>query len=163
DGRLKRVDIDGSSLQTLANTTRPVGGSWNREGVILYPLGDGLWRIRASGGEPIQVTRVEGEQTQHLVPHFLPDGRHFLYLAVGRQSGGIYVGDLERKETRRLLETDSTAVYDTRGYLLFVNQGTLFAQALDLGQIALRGAPFPIAADLGFGATITRMAAFSSA
>jgi serine/threonine protein kinase len=32
DGKLKRVDLDGSALQVLANTVRLPGGSWNREG-----------------------------------------------------------------------------------------------------------------------------------
>ena len=36
NGNLNRVDIDGSSLRTLASAPVGAGGTWNREGVILY-------------------------------------------------------------------------------------------------------------------------------
>ena len=38
DGKLKRIDIDGGSVQTLANASGGTGGAWNRDGVILFAI-----------------------------------------------------------------------------------------------------------------------------
>ena len=36
DGLLKRLDLDGGLVRTLARATIPVGGTWNRDGIILF-------------------------------------------------------------------------------------------------------------------------------
>ena len=46
---------------------------------------------------------------------------------------------------RRLLDADSAAVYATPGQLLFVRQGTLFAQDFDAARLELRGNASPMA------------------
>ena len=59
DGKLKRIDIDGGSVQTLANAPRGTGGAWNRDSVILFTtLGDPIFRVSDTGGEPVAVTRL---------------------------------------------------------------------------------------------------------
>ena len=167
DGKLKRVDIDGSSLQTLANIARPAGGAWNREGVILYSPapGRGLWRVSALGGEPAAVTELETSQAGHFAPQFLPDGSHFLYYATSRsvEEQGVHIGELGGKESRRLIAAVGGAVYTSGGYLLFVRQGTLFAQSFDPSRMTLTGNPSAIAADLAHAAVITRISAFAAA
>src|SRR6185295_11452278 len=78
DDKLKRIDVDGGTLQTLTNAAVGRGGAWNRDGVILFaPIPDvGLMRISSSGGAPEQATRLERpRQTGHRFPQFLPDGR----------------------------------------------------------------------------------------
>jgi Tol biopolymer transport system component len=80
----------------------------------------------------------------------LPDNQHFLYYATGSpQSRGIYVGDLHSAESRRLLDSDSPAVYASTGDLLFVNQGTLFAQSFDPVRLELVGSPYSVAEHIG--------------
>src|SRR5262249_7483384 len=74
DGRLKRLDIGGGAPQTLATVTVPRGGTWNADGVILFPLGSALFRVPASGGQTVAVTKLD-RQTSHRFPVFLPDGR----------------------------------------------------------------------------------------
>src|SRR5437867_910400 len=55
-GKLKRIDIAGGPPQTLANTSAVRGGAWNAAGTILFNASLGpLWRIAASGGEPVPV------------------------------------------------------------------------------------------------------------
>jgi hypothetical protein len=64
-----------------------------------------LKTIDAAGGTPRTIAQVGA---QHWAPFFLPDGRHFLYVVVGTESGGpaavngIHVGALESGE-RKLL------------------------------------------------------------
>src|SRR5207249_520782 len=116
------------------------GGSWNQDGVILFsPATNGaIFRIPATGGQPVAVTKLVAGQGAQRFPQFLPDGRHFLYHVQGTpEVRGSYLGQIDGSETRRLMDTDSTARYSPAGYLLFVQQGILFAQKFDLGHLAL--------------------------
>jgi hypothetical protein len=58
---------------------------------------------------------------------------------------GVYIGELEGTETRRLLDADGAALFASSGQLLFVRQGTLFAQDFHPVRLALAGDPFPVA------------------
>src|SRR6266568_3217942 len=148
DGKLKRIDIDGGSAQVLANAPLGRGGAWESKGTILFSPNPGspILQVSATGGEPAVVTRVEApQQVGHGFPQFLPDGRHFLYSVTGNaEARGVYTGQLGGSETKRLLDADA-AVYTPSGQLLFVRQGTLFAQDFDPIRLELSGNPFPVA------------------
>ena len=146
-GQLKQIGVDGGSPRRLANALGGTGGTWSRDGVILFStLGSPIHRISDGGGDPAPATRFGAQQGGHYLPQFLPDGRHFLYWAVsGREPNGVYVGQLDGSETRRLLDADLPAVYAPPDHLLFVRQGTLFAQRFDQTRLALAGTPFPVA------------------
>ncbi len=151
DFKLKRMDIDGGSMQILASAPNGGGGTWNREGTILFTPDVGsrssIFAISATGGEPESVTRLDGFlQAGHSFPEFLPDGQHFLYYVRGSpEVRGVYAGQLGGSETRRLLDAEARAVYASSGQLLFMRQGTLFAQDFDAVRLELRGNPFPVA------------------
>ena len=151
DGKLKRIDIDGSSPHNLADAPNSRGGTWNTDGVIVFAPSGGrpLFQIAATGGEPAALTQLdEPKQGSHRYPQFLPDGRHFLYYAQGSpEASGVYVSNLDRSVTLRLLAADGGAVYAS-GHLLFVRQGVLFAQAFDLSSFALAGEPIAVAEQL---------------
>src|SRR5439155_1559583 len=86
DGKLKRIDIGGESLQTLADAPAGRGGTWNGDATILFAPNQGgpIFRISSTGGEPAAVTRLKlPQQASHRFPWFLPDGRHFLYYVTG--------------------------------------------------------------------------------
>jgi eukaryotic-like serine/threonine-protein kinase len=147
-GKLKRIDIDSESVQPLAEAPLGEGGTWSRAGVILFspfpPLS--VFRISAAGGEVAPQTHVVPPQQGHNSPHFLPDGRHFLYFVRGSpEVRGIYVGQIDEPSSRRLRDADSAAVYVRPGYLLFVRDGTIFAQPFDLNRLQFSGDPFFLA------------------
>jgi hypothetical protein len=78
------------------------------------------------------------------MPSFLPDGRHFLYIASGTpDSRGVYVGQLDGSPSRKLFDADAAAVY-AAGHLLFVRQTHVYAQAFDVDRLEVRGSPFPV-------------------
>jgi eukaryotic-like serine/threonine-protein kinase len=149
DSNLKRIDVTSGSVQTLATAPTGRGGAWNRDGTIIFaPTATGpLFRIRATGGEPSAVTRLNvPAQASHRYPQFLPDQRHFLYYATGSLDvRGIYVGQLDGSETQRLLDADTAAAYASSGQLLFVRQSSLFAQNFDPSRLTLSGDPFLVA------------------
>jgi serine/threonine-protein kinase len=86
DGKLKRIDLAGGAPQVIAEAPTGRGGTWNRDGLIVFAsaFNAGLMRVEASGGTPSTVTRLTGGQSSHRWPQFLPDGRRFLFFAIGR-------------------------------------------------------------------------------
>jgi Tol biopolymer transport system component len=96
----------------------------------------------------VQVTQLDSpREARHVFPYFLPDGRHFLFYTQGGgpETQGVYLGDLESQDRRRLFYSDSAAVYSPSGYLLFIRQSTLFAQRFDAARRQLLGDPFSVA------------------
>jgi serine/threonine protein kinase len=163
DGSLKRINATGGSPQTLAPVTgRSRGGTWNADGIILFAASEAgpLFRVRESGGEVNAVTKLDRHRT-HRWPVFLPDGRHFLFAAVGQPNvDGIHLGSLDSQAITRLTTTpadlnESAGAYlpDTSGsagagasgWVLFVRTGTLVAQRLDLEKRLLTGDPVTLA------------------
>jgi len=150
DEKLRRIDIAGGSVKTLADAGSGRGGTWNRDGTILFaPTAIGpISRISADGtAKPVVLTHVETPaQTDHRSPQFLPDGRHFLYYARGTPEGrGVYVGQLDGAHSERILDADAGAVYAATGHILFVSQGTLYARRFDLDRLEWIGDRFPVA------------------
>jgi serine/threonine protein kinase/Tol biopolymer transport system component len=148
EGKLQRLDLDGGLVRALATAPNPVGGAWSPNGTILFtPNYTGpLFRISDAGGDAVAQTRTDARQATHRFPQFLPDGRHFLYyVPTGAESRGIYVSDLERGTSRRLLDADAPGVYTSSRQLLFVREGKLIAQPFDLEKFELSGNPFSVA------------------
>jgi Tol biopolymer transport system component len=154
DRALKKVDANGGPVFRLAEVNESRGGTWSRDGIILYtPDARGpVYRIPAAGGEPAIATSFGEKDATHRYPRFLPDGRHFLYLV--RHSGAgagenpeIRVGALDAKESRVVVQVASNAVYAS-GYLLYVRQGALVAQRFDLGRLEVGGESTVVAPDV---------------
>src|SRR5205085_11874815 len=80
-GKLRKIAVAGGPPTTLADAPGERGGSWNRDGVIIFAPtpASPLMRVPASGGTPVRVTTLVDGETGHQKPLFLPDGRHFLY------------------------------------------------------------------------------------
>ena len=164
---LKKIAVSGGPPQTLAAASGAVMGTWNREGVILFgPNGatglNMIQRVSAAGGTPVPVTTLDSSRQQdfHAWPCFLPDGKHFLYFAhsANPENSAIYVGSLDSKDTKLLLNASSFMLYSPPGYLLFVREGTLMAQPFDADRLGLTGEAFPIAEDVQFNPANSRAA-----
>ncbi len=155
-GKLKRIDASGGPAVTLCDApyTRGgavPGGAWNRDGVILFgSSGASLQHVSASGGIPARVTTLQGQETSHQLPFFLPDGQHFLFqVAIGSSASAgavgseIRIGSLDSPEVRPLMKGTSQAMY--AGHLLFVRDQTLMVQAFDAQRLELSDEPVPLA------------------
>jgi len=158
EGKLKKIDVSGGTPQTICPlATEPLGGSWNRDGVILMSQGgQGISRVSASGGQPsvlLSLDTAHSEIDQDF-PSFLPDGKHFLYYSfTGARAGtGIHVGSLAG-DRKLLLRTDSNVAYVAPGYLLFAREFTLMAQAFDATKLELIGEPFTVMENVAYSAS----------
>ncbi len=158
DGKLKKLELSGGPVQIICDAPSGRGGTWNKDGVIVFTpdatLGNGLYRVSASGGIPAQISRPDpsrGEET-HRYPMFLPDGSHYLYLAAnfsGRKEevDAVFVGSLDSNEKRFVTAATANAAY-AAGYLLFCRGKTLLAQRFDLKRFALTGEPTTILTEI---------------
>jgi len=161
--KLKKVAVTGGPPLTLCDAVDGRGGSWNRDGVIVFaPIGTGaLSRVPAAGGTPAPVTQGDpggGGAGIHRFPHFLPDGRHFLYLGIlgPLQGNGIQLGSFDSRDTRRLLADLSSPAFvpapgAQNGHLLFIRENSLMALPFDPGRLQPAGEAFPVAQQVGFG------------
>ena len=109
---------------------------------------------RAAGGALAPATALDAARGEgaHVFPSFLPDGRHFVFVARNDDpaKNAIMVGDLDSKQTRWLANADSKAVWSSAGYLLFARDGPLLAQRFDLRRLAFDGEPIPVAPSVRF-------------
>jgi Tol biopolymer transport system component len=153
DGKLKKVDVRGGSPQVLADAPTGRGGSWSKNDVILFApnIRAPIQSIPASGGTPTPVTRFDAaKETSHRWPHFLPDGRHFLYMSRGRNEGNkpelgrLALGSLDSPEPTILAEDATNAAYVPPGYVLYGRSANLVAQRFELKSLRLVGEPVTV-------------------
>ena len=171
DGQLKAVSLAGGPVRVLCRVADPLGGTWNRDGVILFSTAgtsvstqssvpaSGLHRISAAGGvpTPVRIAHEPGPASGKPQarrygalegwPEFLPDGRSFVFLE--RASMTIHAGTFDSDKTTPLLQSDSQAAY-AQGHLLFVREGTLMAQRFDAERLEAAGEPFRVAENVRF-------------
>ncbi len=160
DGKLKKTAASGGPPETLCDAPLSRGGTWGRDGVIVFaPVSDGpLYRVSSSGGRPVPLTRFDPSrgETSHRWPFFLPDGRHFLYLVasfaggVDQEKMGIYAGAIDSKEEKFLLRARSNMAYAPPGYILFLREKNLLAQAFDASTLRIDGDPVPVAEQIEY-------------
>jgi len=141
---LMRVGVTGGPPQKVCDLNPGIisrGGSWNRDGVLIFNNGPApLYRAPASGGDATMMGKLADGEGGRQFPAFLPDGRHFLYSGGSKDKGGVYVGSLDDDTATRVLPAETGALYDTgSGRLLFVRNGTLLAQAFDLKTLTVSG------------------------
>jgi serine/threonine protein kinase len=150
NGKLRKADVSGGSPQALCDAPSSFGGTWSRDGVIVFaPDATGpLYRVPEAGGIPTPVTELDKSrgETAHRYPAFLPDGKHFLFLAVAArpEDSAIYVASLGSKERKRLLTSDTKAIFASN-YILFARDATIMAQSFDPKSLNLSGFPLRVA------------------
>jgi eukaryotic-like serine/threonine-protein kinase len=151
-GKLKKMEAAGGPVQTLCDVQGiPRGITWAGD-VILFSSGSpsSFFRVSGEGGAATPVVMPDVKQTGVLPswPYFLPDGRHFLYWARATTNGarGISVGSIEQGfAPRRLLASDTNAVYASSGFLLFIRESTLLRQRFDPERLEPSGEATPVA------------------
>jgi serine/threonine protein kinase/WD40 repeat protein len=155
NGKVATIPASGGPVAVLADAPNARGGSWGSTGMIVYAsdfLG-ALTKVSVQGGaaQPATVLDKTRHDTQRW-PWFLPDGKHFIYLATSHTGGdptrnGIYYGSLDSLESRLIVPTESAAQYAS-GYLLYRANTALVAQPFDPDSGTLSGAPIPLVSNL---------------
>jgi Tol biopolymer transport system component len=151
DGKLKKIAISGGPVETLADAPVLRGGTWNDEGVIVFGpnVGSPLLRVSAFGGAVSPVTAIDKTkgESDHRWPVFLPDGRHFLFLALNAnpQEDAICIGSLDATQKTILMRSSSRPLYAQPGYLLYAGGHRLLAQPFEASTLKVTGEPLLLA------------------
>ena len=154
-GKLKKIAVSRGLPMTICDAANAKGGTWNQKGVILFSPSrfDVIYQVSAAGGTPTAVTTLDTthHDRTHRWPHFLPDGKHFLYFAGIRggtedeeEDDAIYVASLDGQVNKRLLPAQSNMAY-AGGYLFYVRENKLMAQPFDAKKLELMGDAVAIA------------------
>jgi serine/threonine protein kinase len=151
-GKLKKVDLAGKSVQVICDAPNGRGGTWNNNGVILFTpdVFLGVYRVSATGGTPTQETKLDESRSEssHRWPIFLPDGKHYIYLAANFSGqfdkNALYIGELGSKERHLLVPANSNAAYAEPGYLIYTRDNALVAQSFDLKTYTVNGEPHQV-------------------
>ncbi|HXO37314.1 MAG TPA: hypothetical protein VN872_01680, partial [Candidatus Acidoferrum sp.] len=153
DSKLKIIDVAGGSPQALCDAPFSRGGTWNRDGIIVFSpsLYGPLYQVSEKGGAPSPITRLThpGSAQAHRWPFFLPDGKHFLFSVdwtppEDPAGDGIYVGSLDGSAPRLVTSEFTGNVAYAAGRLLFVRDLNLMSQRFDLKTLQLIGAAAPV-------------------
>ena len=149
-GSLKRIEVNGGPAQKVCDAPSAADGSWGTQGVILFDGNndDPIRSVPAEGGAPSVAVPLDPKGKEFYGwPEFLPDGRHFLFLAQGEkpEDGVLRLGALGSKATQALGPAQSLVAYAPPGYLLFVRDKTLLVQAFDPRALKFKGEAVAIA------------------
>jgi Tol biopolymer transport system component len=146
-GQLKKVRPAGGVPEAIYGVQEIAQGAWGPDGTILFAkaVNSPILRVPANGGAAKPVTTLLPGQVSHMWVQFLPDGKHFIYLARTTFTNAdteakIYAQSLDGGSPVVLLSTPSRSVA-VPDYLLFVQDKDLFAQRMDWGALRKIGEP----------------------
>jgi Tol biopolymer transport system component len=159
-GKLMKIEASGGPPSTVAEASLAVPGAWSGDEILFTPAGawsadeilftpaagSPLWRVPAGGGRGSAVTSLDaaaGERA-HAFPVFLPDGRRFLYRAIGGAMPGLYAASLDSPARTRILD-DAVNVQFSEGTLLYLRDTTLVARRFDASRLTFSGDEVAIA------------------
>jgi len=138
DGKIQRIPVAGGPPQLICNGGIEALPNWGSSGQILFVQvgpGAGLWVVDAAGGEPRRIRGIDApNETAHLWPRFLADGRQFLFTSIDasleRRGFPLRLGSLDAKEAT-IVGRVSSRFEIASGHLLVVREGVLLAQPFD--------------------------------
>jgi Tol biopolymer transport system component len=140
------------------------GGTWSKDGTILYSRGteDGLYAVEGKGASisrPVLKVRADKDEMAYLWPQFLPDGKHFIFFVQTDkpETTGVYGGALDGSDYHLLLASETNAIYSAlpeaasgkNGYLLYIQGRKLMGQGFNAPKMGLSGEPMTLADDIG--------------
>ena len=149
--KLKKVQRSGGVPEVIYSVPEIAQGAWGPDGTILFAraVNSPILRISPIGGLATPVTSLLPGQVSQMWVQFLPDGKHFIYLArtslTSSDPGAkIYVQSLDAGPPTLLLASQSRAIA-VPDYLLFAQDQTLFAQRMDWKAVRKIGEPLLLA------------------
>jgi eukaryotic-like serine/threonine-protein kinase len=153
-GKLKKVRASGGPIATIYSVPEIAQGAWGVDGSILFAraVNSPILRVAAGGGLATPVTSMLPGEVSQMWVQFLPDGKHFIYLArtslTSDDPGAkIYAQSLDGGTPIPLLASPSRAIA-VADYLLFAQDQTLFAQHMDWKTLRKIGEPALLASNV---------------
>jgi serine/threonine-protein kinase len=159
-GKLRKISVDGGASVPLCDVLTVRGASWGEDGMIVLSLQstDDLSRVADTGGTPTRLTKRAAGEATHRWPQVLESNRGVLFTAspsaVSYEDASVQIVSTKSGSARKLVDGyfgRYLRVDATRGYLIFIREGTLFAVPFDTERLELLGSPVAMLADVGSG------------
>ena len=143
EGKLKVLDVAGGTARNLCDAPNDSSGTWSASGLMLFAPGqDGtVSAVRAVDGAVRPVSRLDqaAGDLRHSRPQWLQDGRHFVYLADRRDGQTAMLASIDGPSTQPLGPVQSHVQPTRTQHVLYVRDGNLLAQRLDVQAGRLTG------------------------
>jgi hypothetical protein len=150
-GKLKKIARSGGIPEVICNVPEIAQGTWGKDGIILFArsVNSPIFRVSPDGANATPATSLLPGQVSQMWVQFLPDGKHFIYLArtsltADDPQARMYAQTLGGGAPIELLATQSRAIAVPE-YLLFVQQQSLYAQRMDWKALRKLGEPLLVA------------------
>jgi serine/threonine-protein kinase len=156
--RLWKVPAEGGTAIELA-TADWGGGSWGRNGRLVYPraYNTGLWMVSEGGGDERVLTKPDSTRGElgHWWPQVLPDGDHVIFTAYRTplETSTIEALSIRSGERKVLVTGGVYGFYVPTGHLLFAVGESIRAVPFDLGRLEAGGIPVPVVDDVAMNLT----------
>ena len=152
---MRKISVEGGTEIALCDAGGSyTGADWGEDGNIVASLSPraGLLRVPSAGGTPVPITQLQGGERTHRWPQTLPGGKAVLFTVPNSLTGYddasidvVTVADHSRKTLQRGATFGRyLTVSGSKGYLTYVNRGTLFAVPFELEKLETRGSPIPV-------------------
>jgi serine/threonine-protein kinase len=144
-GKLKKISVNGTVAQVLADVPISFGGSWGNQHTIVFGPGlSALQHVYDGGGAPQLVTRLEKGEVAHHWPEFLPGSKAVVFRIPGNAT--IIAVQLMGSSERRDLQVQSGSMprYASSGHLIYAQAGNLMAVPFDLERLKVTGTAVPV-------------------
>jgi eukaryotic-like serine/threonine-protein kinase len=154
--KLKKVAVRGGPPLTLCDAPIPAGGTWGKDGVIVFATasdGTSAWKLQqvpAAGGVPKDLAEPDAKkkETRYGWPELLPGGKAVLFsIATSRNTfdeSHVAVLSLETGTYHTVVEQGFRAHYVPTGHIVYMLGGNLMAVPFDAGRLEATGPPVPL-------------------
>jgi len=150
-GKLKKIRRTGGLPEVICRVPEIAQGAWGTDGTMLFAkaVNSPIFRVNQDGANATAATSLLPGQVSHMWVQFLPDGKHFIYLArtsltTDDPQAKVYAQSLDGGAPIELLTSQSRAIA-APDYLLFAQRQNLFAQRMDWKRLRKIGEPMLLA------------------
>ena len=145
DGKLKKISIENGQLVTIADSRIPAGASWRPDNMILFGSAGSIWQVPASGGTPVQITRMKNGET-HRWPIALPETNMVMFnlWEQGHTTPSVVIERIDTGERWTVATQGNTPRYAPTGHIVYTDVATLKAVQVDLRTRTVTGLPVTI-------------------
>jgi serine/threonine protein kinase len=156
-GKLWRLRASGGSVPELLCEVSDGGAiaSWVGDTILFTDRAGGrreIYRVSSAGGPASPITRLGAADWRHTWPRLLHDGRHFLYVnaALHDVDRQLVLASLDSPASAVLLRNVSSVTLVADDQILYVRDGRLLAQRIDVDHATIVGAPTLLAGDVDY-------------
>jgi Tol biopolymer transport system component len=146
-GKLRKIRRTGGLPEVICRVPEIAQGAWGTDGTILFAkaVNSPIFRVNQDGANATEATSLLPGQISQMWVQFLPDGKHFIYLArtsltTDDPQAKVYAQSLDGGAPIELLTSQSRAIA-VPDYMLFAQRQNLFAQRMDWKRLRRIGEP----------------------